>query len=436
MNMQSTGVLAPPSPRTLDGMALPLPMMRDILIKTMFRMNLTLVTQLSKAICLPVNVTQELMDLARSQLLLEATGSLSSSGNTEMGYQLTDAGRKRANEALAQSEYYGAMPVPLDVYREQIKRQSIRNIQITRDQLTTAMGHLILPPSLISNLGPAVSSGRSILMYGPPGNGKSSISNGIRDALGDKIYVPRAIEYSGQVITVYDPIVHAAAEDDEQDPNSLRRTTGRFDTRYVRCERPTVITGGELSLDMLDLVYNPVARTYQAPLQMKSTGGIFIVDDLGRQAEPPQSLVNRWIVPLEESKDILALQSGEKFEVPFDTLVIFSTNFHPNAIFDQAALRRIFFKIKIDGPSQADFLKIFALVARKKKMPLDEATLIHLLNNLYPTIDNVYANYQPVFLIDQMISICDFEGIPYQMNPAMMDRAWANMFVKDEEIVR
>ncbi|MBU2358069.1 MAG: ATPase, partial [Alphaproteobacteria bacterium] len=266
MNMQSTGVLAPPSPRTLDGMALPLPMMRDILIKTMFRMNLTLVTQLSKAICLPVNVTQELMDLARSQLLLEATGSLSSSGNTEMGYQLTDAGRKRANEALAQSEYYGAMPVPLDVYREQIKRQSIRNIQITRDQLTTAMGHLILPPSLISNLGPAVSSGRSILMYGPPGNGKSSISNGIRDALGDKIYVPRAIEYSGQVITVYDPIVHAAAEDDEQDPNSLRRTTGRFDTRYVRCERPTVITGGELSLDMLDLVYNPVARTYQAPL--------------------------------------------------------------------------------------------------------------------------------------------------------------------------
>ena len=434
--MHNTGVMAPPSPRTLDGMLLPLPMMRDILIKTMFRMNLTQVTQLARAVCLPVNVTQELVDLARSQLLLEATGSLSSSGSNEMGYQLTDAGRKRANEALAQSEYYGAMPVPLDVYREQIKRQSIRNIQITRDQLTTAMGHLILPPALISNLGPAVSSGRSILMYGPPGNGKSSISNGIRDALGDKIYVPRAVEYSGQVITVYDPIVHSSAEDEEQDPNSLRRTTGRFDTRYVRCERPTVITGGELSLSMLDLVYNPVARTYQAPLQLKSTGGIFIVDDLGRQAEPPQSLVNRWIVPLEESKDILALQSGEKFEVPFDTLVIFSTNFHPNAIFDQAALRRIFYKIKIDGPNQSDYLKIFAMVARKRKMPLNEKALLHLLNNRYPEIDSVYANYQPVFLIDQMISICEFEGIPYQMTPEMMDRAWANMFVKEEEIVR
>lgn len=146
--------------------------------------------------------------------------------------------------------------------------------------------------------------------------------------------------------------------------------------------------------------------------------------------------MNRWIVPLEESKDILALQSGEKFEVPFDTLVIFSTNFHPNEIFDQAALRRIFYKIKIDGPSQQNFLKIFALVARKKGMPLDEPTLIHLLKKRYPEIENNYANYQPVFLIDQMISICEFEGIPYQMSPELIDRAWANMFVKDEEIVR
>ena len=435
MNMQTSSVMAPPAPKRVEGMQLPMAMMRDILIKTMFRMNLDLVSKLAKVVCLPVPVVQELVDMARGQLLLEATGTLNANNGNEMGYQLTDAGKARSLDALAQSEYFGAMPVPLDVYREQIKRQSIRNIQITRDQLTTAIGHLILPDDLLDSLGPAVGAGRSILMYGPPGNGKSSISNGIRDALGDKIYVPRAIEYSGQVITVYDPIVHSAAEEETDDPNSLRRTTGRFDTRYVRCERPTVITGGELSLDMLDLVYNPVARTYQAPLQLKSTGGIFIVDDLGRQAEPPQALVNRWIVPLEENKDILALQSGEKFEVPFDTLVIFSTNFHPNAIFDKAALRRIFYKIKIDGPVQSDFLKIFAMVARKRQMPLDEATLIHLLNNRYPEIDNVYANYQPIFLIDQMISICDFEGIPYQMTPELIDRAWANMFVKEEEII-
>jgi len=435
MNMHASTVVAPPAPRSLAEMNLPPVMMRDILLKTMFRQNVEQVSEIAKAICLPIPVTQELVDHAREQRLLEATGTLHASSGNEMGYQLTDAGKARALDALSQSEYYGAMPVPLDVYKDQVERQSIKNIQITRDQLTGAMGHLILPPELLDHLGPAVSSGRSILMYGPPGNGKSSISNGIRDALGDKIYVPRAIEYSGQVITVYDPIVHSAAETQEDDPTSLRRASNRYDTRYVRCERPTVITGGELSLSMLDLVYNPTARTYQAPLQLKSTGGVFIVDDLGRQEEPPQALINRWIVPLEEGKDILALQSGEKFTVPFDTLVIFSTNFHPNEIFDRAALRRIFFKIKIDGPSQEDFLKIFAMVARKKKMQLDEATLVHLLKKKYPKIDNVYANYQPIFLIDQMMAICDFEGIPHQMTPELVERAWANMFVKEEKII-
>ncbi|SLN32686.1 hypothetical protein AQS8620_01086 [Aquimixticola soesokkakensis] len=435
MTAQNTpNVTPPPVPRTLAETGLSLVMMRDILLKTMFRQNLEQVSELSRGLCLPITVTQELVDLARTQNLVEATGTLHANSSNEMGYRLSDGGKARALDALAQSEYYGAMPIPLEVYREQIKRQSVRNMNLTRKDLTDAMGHLILPPTLLDQLGPAVGAGRSILMYGPPGNGKSSISNGIRDAMGDNIYVPRAIEYSGQVITVFDPIIHSEAAEAEDDPNALRRTARRFDRRYVYCQRPTVVTGGELSLSMLDLVYNPTARTYQAPLQLKSTGGIFIIDDLGRQEEPPQKIVNRWIVPLEESKDILALQSGEKFEVPFDTLVIFSTNFHPNEIFDGAALRRIFFKIKVDGPDQEGFLKIFALVARKKKMPLDEGALIHLLKKKYPTIQNNFANYQPVFLIDQMIAICDFEGIPYQMTPDLIDRAWANMFVKEEVI--
>lgn len=435
MNMQVSNVIAPVPPRSLADVGINAVMMRDIFLKTMFRMNVDRATEISRALCLPVPIVQELIDLARSQRLLEATGTLHANSGNEMGFQLTDAGKARALDALAQSEYYGAMPVPLESYREQVKKQSIRNIQMTRSQLTGAMGHLILPDALLDHLGPAVSAGRSILMYGPPGNGKSSIANGIRDALGDKIYVPRAIEYAGQVITVYDPIVHSAAEDSQEDATALRRSSNRFDNRYVLCDRPTVITGGELALDMLDLTFNPTARTYTASLQLKATGGVFIIDDLGRQQEPPQKIVNRWIVPLEEHRDILALQSGEKFEVPFDTLVVFSTNFHPNEIFDKAALRRIFFKIKIDGPDQEMYLKIFAMVAKKKKVPLDEASLVHLLKDKYPTIDNIYANYQPVFLIDQIIAICNFEGIPYQMTPALIDRAWANMFVRDERIV-
>ena len=441
MNMQvppaaATGVQPPPQPRSLAETGLSLVMLRDILLKTMFRMNLDLVSDLSRVICLPVPLTQELVDMSRGQKLLEATGTLHATSGNEMGYQLTDAGKARALDALSQSEYYGALPVPLADYSAQMRRQSVRDIKLTRPDLLKGMGHLILPDDLIDNLGPAVSSGRSILMYGPPGNGKSSISNGIRAALGDKIYVPRAIEYSGQVITVYDPIVHSAAEAAVDDPNSLRRTGNRFDNRYVYCERPTVITGGELTLDMLDLKYNPTARTYTAPLQLKASGGIFIVDDLGRQAEPPQKLVNRWIVPLEEGRDILQLQSGEKFTVPFDTLVIFSTNFHPNEIFDGAALRRIFFKIKIDGPNQEMFLKIFAMVARKKKMALDERSLVHLLKTKYPTINMNFANYQPTFLVDQMIAVCDFERIPYQMTPELIDKAWGNMFVRDEKIAK
>lgn len=437
IHLQDTTVTPPPAPKRMEDMQLSVVMMRDILLKTIFRKNVTLVSEVAEAICLPIAVTQELIDLARGQKFLEATGTLNANNANEMGYQLTDEGRARAQDALTQSEYYGAMPVPLDVYAEQVKRQSIRNIQVTRTQLTDAMGHLVLPDNLLDHLGPAVSAGRSILMYGPPGNGKSSISNGVRDSLGDKIFVPRAVEYAGQVITVYDPIVHTKAEaEGEGEDRFALRLRREFDTRYVRCDRPTVITGGELTLDMLDLVYNPVARTYQAPLQLKAAGGVFIVDDLGRQQEPPQALINRWIVPLEEGRDILSLQSGEKFETPFDTLVIFSTNFHPNEIFDKAALRRIFFKIKVDGPNQEDFLKIFGLVARAKGLPLDESALVYLMKERYPEIDNVYANYQPGFLIDQMISICDFEGIPRQMTPELIDRAWANMFVKDEEIVK
>ena len=365
----SDAVQPPPAPLRLHDMRLPVVMMRDILIKTMFRGAIDVISALAPALCLPTAVTQELVDMCRDQRLIEA------------------------------------------------------------------MGHLVLSDGLLDHLGPAVSAGRSVLLYGPPGNGKSSISNGIRRALCDSIYVPRAIEHAGQVITVYDPLIHVRTEAEPDDPSALRRSL-RFDTRYVRCARPTLVTGGELTLDMLDLVYNPTARTYQAPLQLKATGGIFIVDDLGRQSEPPQSLINRWILPLEEGRDILALQSGEKFEVPFDTLLIFSTNFHPNEIFDAAALRRIFFKIKIDGPNQADFLKIFAQVARHKGMTLDEDTLVHLFKVKYPQINNVFANYHPAFLIDQMRAVCDFEGIPYTMSPALIDRAWANMFVTHEEILR
>ncbi len=440
MNMQVPPTadpgFAPPALRRLEDTGLTIVMMRDILLKTIFRKNVEQASEIARAICLPIPLTTQLIDMLRDMGFLQATGTLHATSSNEMGFQLTDQGKSRALDALSQSEYYGAMPIPLETYKVQVKRQSIRGINLTRPMLEKSMGHLILPDGLIDQLGPAVGSGKSVLINGPPGNGKSSIAEGIRAAMGDNIYVPQALSYAGQVITVFDPIVHTPVQvADEGGQSPLRKNAAKFDTRYLLCTRPTVMTGGELKLSMLDLNYNAVSRTYQASMQLKSTGGVFIVDDLGRQAEPPQTLINRWIVPMEVNYDILALQSGEKFEVPFDTLVVFSTNFHPNEIFDQAALRRIFFKVKIDGPNQEQFLKIFAMVAKKKGIPLDEASLIHMLKVRYPTINNIYANYHPVFICDQIRAICEFEGIPYKMTPDFIDRAWENLYVREEKIV-
>jgi len=431
MNIQARNVQAPLQPTSLRDTGLTMVMLRDIFLKTVFRRHLTTASDISRAICLPLGLTNDLIEIVREQNLLEAMGNRDTGGHVEMSYALSESGKARSIDALAQSEYFGPMPVPLDAYKAQTERQAVRDISISKQRLHDAMAHLVLPDGLLDQLGPAINSGKSILMYGPPGNGKSSISNGIRAALGDMIYVPRAIEYMGQVITVYDPIVHDIAEESEENPLSLRRAGSRFDTRYVRCHRPTVITGGELTLDMLDLKYNPVSRTYQAPLQLKSTGGVFIVDDLGRQAESPQALINRWIVPMESGYDILALQSGEKFVVPFDTLVIFSTNFHPREMFDDAALRRIAYKVRIDGPSQDQFLQILARVCQARQLPLDEQAIVHLLRDRYVEVDHVYANFHASFLVDQILSICAYEGIAPQMSPELIDRAWENLFVRE-----
>ncbi len=434
MNVHSRIALAPIEPTTLAETGISKVFAREIFIKTIFRKNIELASEMAKELCVTVPIIMELIQTCRAQNLLETLGNDEGAMSSEMRYQMTETGKARALQALQQSEYFGPLPVPMADFEKQVERQTIRNVGITKGKLEDAMNHLIIPDGLLDQIGPAVNSGKSILMYGPPGNGKSSISNGIRAAMGDKIFMPRVLEYAGQVISVYDPIIHTSATDAQDDVNSLRRTGGDFDKRYVQCDRPSVITGGELCLDMLELKYNPNSKTYQAPLQLKAAGGVFIVDDLGRQAESPQALINRWIVPMEGGEDILSLQSGEKFTVPFDTLVIFSTNFHPNKIFDGAALRRIYFKILIESPSREDMLQIYMLVAKAKKFALDKDALVYLFGTKYAEVDHKYAAYQAPFLIDQMKSICEYQGLPRVMTPDLIDHAWSNMFVEDSDI--
>lgn len=423
----------PTAPKHMADLGIDTTLLREILLKTMLRRNLDTVLALSESLRVSVPITQELIEVARDSNMVETLGASRYEDPKQLRYTLTDAGRRAALDALAQSEYYGAVPVPLKDYKAQVEAQSIRDVAVPRQALEASMKHLVLDNHMFNQLGPAVNSPRSVLFYGPPGNGKSSIADGIRNAYTDNIYVPEFIEYAGNVISLFDPLIHNRIEEDAQDESALRLTGRTHDKRYVLCQRPTVITGGELTMDMLDLNFNPVSRTYQAPLQLKSSGGVFIVDDLGRQSTPPQTLINRWIVPMESGFDILTLQSGQKFTVPFDTKVMFSTNFAPNKIFDAAALRRVHYKIFVGNPDRDEYIKIFALTVAQYPIEFKEDVLTHLLVELYPKVDNDYASYHPKFLIEQMISACRYEGIKPQMSVGLIERAWEHLFVADSE---
>jgi DNA-binding MarR family transcriptional regulator len=420
-------------PTRMDDLGLNEVMQRDILLKTVFRQNLRTPTEIAEALKVSPPVVDELLENAKGQGLIETLGVRSASVKSELRYGLTESGKARALDALEQSEYFGPFPVPMADFERLVEMQSIRKATISREMLERSMGHLVLPKGLLDQLGPAVNSGRSILLYGPPGNGKSSISNGIRDALSDDILVPRVVELAGQIISIYDPVIHRKVDNPTAAGASLRLGGPGHDPRYIRCKRPSVITGGELTLDMLDLNFNPIAKTYQAPLQMKASGGVFIVDDLGRQAQSPMALINRWIVPMEKGIDLLSLQSGQKFEVPFDTLVIFSTNFAPAELFDGAALRRVYYKIKVDRPSRDDFIKIFARTCKAYGIKPDESVLTHLLRDLYPTTKKGFAAYHAPFLIDQALSMCAYEGRPKALTNDLIDRAWTNLYIDDED---
>jgi predicted ATPase with chaperone activity len=322
----------------------------------------------------------------------------------------------------------------MEQYAQQIQHQLIKDISVTKADLDRGFADLVVNEQMVEQLGPAMNSGRSILLYGPPGNGKSSLAMGMRTALDDMIFVPTTLEYNNNIISLYDPLVHGSPKEFTEDASALRRQTHRFDPRYVLCKRPTVITGGELRLEMLELKYNAVSKTYEAPLQLKSTGGIFIVDDLGRQVDSPQAMINRWITPMETSFDILTLATGEKMTVPFDTLVVFSTNFHPNKLFDKAALRRIYYKLLIDAPSRDETLEIWVRYAQAKGIPLTEDFLVYLFTEKYKEIDNEYAAFHAAFLISHMRSLCEYRGLEDQCTPELLDEAWKHLRVEDTEV--
>jgi hypothetical protein len=350
-------------------------------------------------------------------------------GDTNYEYILTSRGTQAVSEALQKTQYTGPCPVPLDNYIEAMRFQTIKNVVVTRRSIRQAFSDLIISEPVLNEVGPAVNSASSIFLFGYPGNGKTSIAERITRLMGDAIYIPYAIEADGQIIKVFDPIVHTEATEQAGDP-FMGSSNPRYDLRWARIKRPVVVVGGELTLPMLDLTYNEHAKFYEAPFQMKANGGIFLIDDFGRQQVRPIDLLNRWIVPLEKRYDYLTTVTGKKLEIPFDQLIIFSSNLDPQDLADEAFLRRIKYKINVLDPDEAQWRQIWQLVCKGRKIPYDDKGIDYLLGKWYRPFNRPLRMCQPRDLLDQMISMAKYSMEEVTLaNPDLLDAACRTYFV-------
>ena len=417
----------PRAPQTIAETGLPSGFLLDHLIKTVFRQGMERPSTMASALRLSTLVVHELIEMAKEKQLLSLLGQPGANMAAEMRYQITEKGRSWALAALEQNSWVGPAPVPVEQFCAQVHAQTVRAQKLTEASLRRVFDQLTLPEALMHKIGPAVNSGASILLFGPPGNGKSSIAEAVCAAFDNLVYLPHALAVGTEIVVFYDTAVHRQIEIGTERQSGLRRPV-TLDARYVPCQRPAVITGGELTIEKFDLVRNPATRLYDAPLQMKAAGGLFVVDDFGRQRHKPQDLINRLIIPLESGTDHLVLESGRKVEVPFDTLVIFATNFEPRSLMDEAGLRRLRHKILVDRPDRRTFVKILVRTAARAGIAMDEEVLAYILFDLYGQHPHARFNaFHPRFLIDQCVNICSYQGIPTQLSKPVLDQAWENL---------
>jgi predicted ATPase with chaperone activity len=348
-------------------------------------------------------------------------------------YAITGAGIARAREALERSQYAGPAPVPIKTYNESILRQSKTRLTVVSRALQQALSELVLSDRILQRLGPAINSGTSIFLYGPPGNGKTSIARAIGSMiLRESMYIPFAVYIDGQVVKLFDSVNHQLIRDEDSTPlgTGALRSGARRDPRWVRIRRPFIVVGGELNLEGLDLVFDDVNKYYEAPFQVKANGGILLIDDFGRQQVRPRDLLNRWIVPLENRIDYLTLHTGRKIEVPFDVLVVFSTNLPPKDLVDEAFLRRLRHKIEITDPNFDDYREIFRRVAVAKNITYSDRGLAYLLQDWYIKRGRKLRASHPRDLCDQILDIARYLGVEPAMSRDLIDRAADSYFVE------
>ncbi|HEX6973183.1 MAG TPA: hypothetical protein VF147_02215, partial [Vicinamibacterales bacterium] len=363
----STQPMPPPPPATIQESGLHPDTLSQLLLKTLIAGEAS-GTGLADRLRLPYSVLETLVQHARIEKLVEVRGA-SGAGSAGYRYALTDLGRDRANQYLDVNRYVGPAPVPLSQYNAYIRACMAARPYLDRTRLAAGFDNLIVSKPMLDQLGPAVNSGKSLFLYGKPGNGKTVVAEGIGRALGGDIHVPHAIDVDGQIITMFDPVNHISTAQGEAQQSVV--TTAAHDRRWEKIRRPVVVVGGELTLEMLDLTFNPIAKFYEGPIQLKANGGVFVVDDFGRQRIPPRDLLNRWIVPLESRVDFLTLHTGRKFEVPFNVFIVFATNLQPESLADEAFLRRIPYKILAKNPTLDEYCRIFEMNCRKRNLAFD-----------------------------------------------------------------
>jgi predicted ATPase with chaperone activity len=433
----SSHLTIPMQPKTIADTGLGMGFLTDLVLKIIyFHGNIT-GQKLEHLVKLPfLNVLDKVLEFLTLEEYVDIIGADGGFSARTFQYIIASKGRAKVSEILDRNQYAGPAPVPLNEYVDAVKNQTIVDMIVDQPTIRDAFGHIVINERMLDRIGPAANSARSLFLYGPPGNGKTTIADGIANLLGGAVLIPYAVEVDGQIIKVFDPINHEALIEPEAvsaevgpytDSQILDKTP---DARWVVCKRPKVTVGGELILEQLELIFDPIAKIYEAPFQMKANGGLFLIDDFGRQQCRPQDLLNRWIVPLEKREDYLALQTGKKLYMPFDVLIVFSTNLSPSDLVDDAFLRRIRHKIEVGNPSPNEFREIFRRVARAKKIPYSDEGLRYLIQEHYMKSGRDLRSCHPRDLCDQILDEAKYRGMDPEMSRDLLDRACEAYFVR------